>query len=59
MEKRIAVAIHFLLFSFAFVNLVNASDEFIADQFLGSPLLILVAVLIIDAIAIAYHRIRK
>jgi len=31
----------------------------ILEQFLGSPLLIFVAILAIDAIAFAYHKIRK
>jgi hypothetical protein len=41
------------------VSLVGASDGSEASQFLGSPLLILVALLAIDAVALAYHRLRK
>jgi len=41
------------------VNRVYAADEPFIDQFFGSPLLVLVAVIIIDAIAVAYHRLRR
>lgn len=44
---------------FALVSRVKAADETFIDQFIGSPLLILVALLIIVLIAFAYHRIRK
>jgi hypothetical protein len=47
-----------LLFS-AVVGIAAAADESFFYQFLGSPLLILVALLIIDAMALLYHRIRK
>lgn len=58
MEKRIALATDLVLL-IALVNHVDASDGFAMDQFLGSPLLILVAILVIDIIAFAYHKIRK
>jgi hypothetical protein len=41
------------------VRLVSASDTSTATQFLGNPLLILAALLAIDAGALAYHRLRK
>jgi hypothetical protein len=47
-----------LLFS-ALVGTVAAADESFSYQFLGSPLLVLVVLLVIDAIALLYHRIRK
>jgi hypothetical protein len=43
----------------ALAGVVHATDENIAEQFLGSPLLILTAVVVIAAIASLYHRIRK
>jgi hypothetical protein len=46
-----------LLLSLA--TLANASDGSVASQFLGSPLLVLVALLAIDAMALAYHRLRR
>ena len=47
-----------LLFS-AVVGIAAAADESFFYQFLGSPLLILVALLVIDAIVLLYHKIRK
>ena len=47
-----------LLFS-ALVGIATAADESFFYEFLGSPLLILVILLIIDAIALLYHKIRK
>jgi len=48
-----------LLSLFASINVVRAADESFADQFLGSPLLILTAFIIIDVVAFVYHKIRK
>jgi hypothetical protein len=48
-----------LLFVFALARVVYATDETLVEQFLGSPLLILAAVIIIAALASLYHRIRK
>jgi hypothetical protein len=47
-----------LLFS-AVVGIAAAADESFFYQFMGSPLLILVALLVIDAIVLLYHKIRK
>jgi hypothetical protein len=44
---------------FAEIGLVHAADESPFDQFLGSPLLILVALIVIVALATLYHRIRR
>ena len=41
------------------VKVAQAADETFGEQFLGSPLLVLVAVMIIVALASLYHRIRK
>ncbi len=43
----------------ALVGTVQAADESSIEQFLGSPLLILAALLVIAGLAILYHRIRK
>jgi len=59
MNRRIALASYLLLFLFTFVSTVNATDESFTDKFLGSPLLILVAIIAIDIIAFIYHKIRK
>jgi len=41
------------------INSVNAADQFSTDQFLGSPLLALAAIIILDVVALVYHKIRK
>ena len=56
MRRKIVLA---LLSLFASVGTVRAEGESSGSQFLESPLLILTAILIIDAIAFAYHKIRK
>jgi hypothetical protein len=43
----------------ALAGVVHAANETFAAQFLGSPLLILTAVVVIAALASLYHRIRK
>lgn len=48
---------YFLMFALA--GIVHVADESFGAQFLGSPLLILVAVIVIAALASLYHRIRK
>jgi len=47
-----------MLFS-AVVGVAAAADESFAYQFLGSPLLILVVLIVVDALALLYHKIRK
>jgi hypothetical protein len=47
-----------LLFS-AVVGITAAAEESFFYKFLGSPLLILVALLVIDGIVLLYHKIRK
>jgi cadmium resistance protein CadD (predicted permease) len=59
MKTRMRLALHSILFLFALVSYANAADQSFADQFLGSPLLILVSIIVIDAIAFVYHKIRK
>jgi len=58
MEKRTALALC-IVFLLALVNSARAADESFADQFIGSPLLVLVAVIIIVFAAFVYHKIRK
>ena len=59
MRNRVASTLCLLFLSFGLIGVVRAADESFADQFLGSPLLVLVAVVLIDVIAFIYHRIRK
>jgi hypothetical protein len=48
-----------MLLVLALVGTVQAADESPIEQFLGSPLLILTALLIIAGLATLYHGIRK
>jgi len=59
MRGQKALIIYPLFLLFALVNQVNAADGFTADQFLGNPLLILAAILVLDLIALVYRKIRK
>ena len=59
MERPVALGVCSLFLVFALVRLVNAADETFGEQFLGSPLLVLVAVMVIAALASLYHRMRK
>jgi hypothetical protein len=59
MKIPIPLAAYLLFLLFALVKVVHAVDETFGEQFLGSPLLVLVAVMIIAALASLYHSIRK
>jgi hypothetical protein len=59
MSKSAVLGSSSLLFVFALAKVVYAADETSVEQFLGSPLLILAAVIIIAALGSLYHRIRK
>jgi hypothetical protein len=41
------------------VGTVHAADGSAFEQFIGSPLLVLVVILVIDLVAFAYHQMRK
>jgi hypothetical protein len=59
MKRQIKLALSQLPFLFALIGSVNAADDSFANQFLGSPLLALAAIIAIDIIALIYHKIRK
>ena len=59
MNRRMASVLYSLFLLFALINIVGATDESFADQFLGSPLLVLTALIVIDIIALVYRKIRK
>jgi hypothetical protein len=59
MKNSSRTILYIMLSIFMFASPVYAADEPFIDRFLGSPLLILVGVIIIDVIAFAYHKIRK
>ncbi|MBX5321759.1 MAG: hypothetical protein QHH12_02750 [Candidatus Bathyarchaeota archaeon] len=58
MKKNLAITFCLLLVS-TFISSVYAAEESPINQFLGSPLLILTAIIVIDIIAFLYRKIRK
>ena len=48
-----------LLLVFTLINHAYAAEESLPSKFLGSPLLILTAIIIIDIVAYLYRKIRK
>lgn len=59
MKSPLPLGACLLFLLFALVRVVHAADETFGEQFLGSPLLVLFAVMIIVALASLYHRMRK
>jgi hypothetical protein len=59
MRKTLTTIICIILLGFALVNRVYAAEESPINQFLGSPLLALTAIIVIDIIAFLYRKIRK
>jgi uncharacterized membrane protein len=59
MKRQTALVFCFLLMMAASIGHVYAADESFTDQFLGSPLLILTAIIVIVAVAFVYHKMRK
>ncbi|MCK4424392.1 hypothetical protein KAU93_01810 [Candidatus Bathyarchaeota archaeon] len=59
MKKQIPSVFYMLFLLFASTKSVNAAGESFEEQFLGSPLLILIAIIVIDVIAFIYHKLRK
>jgi hypothetical protein len=59
MAKRIMI-LNLVFLLFGLVNSVSAADDkSFATRFLGNPLLVLTALIIIDIIAFIYHKIRR
>jgi hypothetical protein len=58
-KKRIMLTLYSLFLLFTLISCVYAEEKSFADQFLGSPLLVLVAIIVIDIIAFIYHKLRK
>lgn len=57
--KKIRLPLYILFLLFMLVNFVRAQEEPFVDRFLGSPLLVLAAIIVIDIIAFVYHKIRR
>ena len=56
-ETRVSLCIVMLLFSLT--DLARAENEGLEDRLLGSPIVVLAAVIIIAIIAAVYHRVRR
>lgn len=54
-----AYVMNWLVLLFALMKRASVTFGSAANEFLGSPLLILVALIVIIAIAFAYHKFRK
>ena len=59
MKVQVTSTLSLMLFLLSFVNIASASEESLTEQFLGSPLLVLTAIIVIDIIALIYRKIRK
>jgi hypothetical protein len=57
--KKVRLLLDVLFLLFTFINCVRAQEETFVDKFLGSPLVVLVAIIVINIIALIYHEIRK
>jgi cadmium resistance protein CadD (predicted permease) len=57
--KKIKLSWYILFLLFMLINSASAQEEPFVDKFLGSPLLVLVAIVVIDIIAFIHHKIRR
>lgn len=57
--KKAEPLLYILLLLSASISSVHAEERPFMDRFLGSPLLVLAAVIVIDVIAFVYHKIRR
>jgi hypothetical protein len=59
MERWTVLVLCSAFLLFALIKHAYAASGSFVDQFLGNPLLVLVVIVIIDAIAFVYRKIRK
>jgi len=59
MRNRKLLALYLLVFLSALISSANAAEDSLAYQFLGSPIIILVAIIVIDIVAFIYHKVRR
>jgi hypothetical protein len=59
MKKNLATIVCIFLLVFTLINRVYAAEDSLLNQFLGSPLLALAAIIVIDVIAFLYRKVRK
>lgn len=57
MKTELFPQILFLLLTL--IHSIHLEEQSFIDKFLGSPLLILAAIIVIDAVAFIYHTVRK
>jgi len=59
MKKGVLALSVFFTLSILLINSVNAEGESFTDKFLGSPLIVLVVIVVIDILAFVFHRIKR
>jgi hypothetical protein len=59
MKRQIPSVFYMLLLLSAMIRSVNAAGESFEEQLVGSPLLILIAIIVIDIIAFIYHKVKR
>lgn len=59
MKKNLATIVCIFLLVFTLINRVYAAEDSLLNQFLGSPLLALTTIIVIDVIAFLYRKVRK
>jgi hypothetical protein len=56
MKRQIPSAFHMLLLLSTMIRSVSATGESLEEQLVGSPLIILIAIIVIDIIAFIYRK---
>jgi len=59
MKKGVLALSVFFTLSILLINSVNAEGDSFTDKFLGSPLIVLVVIVVIDILAFVFHRIKR
>jgi hypothetical protein len=59
MKRQTSSAFYMSLLLSTMIRAVNAAGESFEEQLVGSPLLILVAIILVDIIAFIYHKVKR
>ncbi len=59
MKKGVLALSVFFTLSTLLINSVNAEGDSFTDKFLGSPLIVLVVIVVIDILAFVFHTIKR
>jgi hypothetical protein len=59
MKRNLATIVCIFLLGFSLISRVYAAEDSLLNQFLGSPLLVLTAIIVVDIIAFLYRKFRK